>query len=89
MRVDRYTDWRVARQNVGMEKIRLELHLKGGPFDGMKAAFDGTGGVDTVDKILAGGCRIRVGEDTYCITKFNKDVMRGVGVWESETVLTE
>jgi len=63
--------------------------LRGGPHDGMILEFAGSGESDSVNLILAGGVKIQFDGDIYLITHFDKDEMRGIGVWQSERVLTE
>jgi len=69
--------------------LTINLHLLGGPHDGMMLLFEGESKPNAVDKILAGGVKIIFDGETYSITKFDKIGMRGVGVWEAEKAVTE
>jgi hypothetical protein len=69
--------------------MKLSLYISGGPHDAMVLVFEGQCDPQDQDQLLTDKCQIEFDGDWYRITRFNKAEMRGVGVWESEKVVTE
>jgi len=69
--------------------IRIYLWLVGGPHDQLMLDFTGACRPEALTLLSTGKVKIEHEGELYRIAEFDELKMRGVGVWESERVLTE